>query len=203
MIAVTDFAQGSPEWFAARAGVPSASCFDKIVTSKGKPSKQRTAYLHQLAGEAILGEKEEGYTSPAMERGVELESEARTLYEFVNGTKVDEVALCYADERKLWSCSPDGLVGETGGLEIKCPKIHTHVEYLIGNKLPTKYFQQVQGSLSITGREYWDFVSYFPGLPPLVVRVEPDKDFHSLLGDELERFAADLHLTIKKIKERQ
>ncbi|SOB60611.1 Exonuclease [Pseudodesulfovibrio profundus] len=203
MIAVTDFEQGTPEWFAARAGVPSASCFDKIVTSKGKRSTQRKAYMFQLAGEAILGEKAESYTNAAMERGIELESEARDLYEFINDVSVEEVALCFGDDRKLWSCSPDGLVGETGGIEIKCPKIHTHVEYLVGNKLPTKYFQQVQGSLFVTGREYWDFMSYFPGLPPLIVRVDPDLEFHASLSAELECFSAELADIINIIKERQ
>lgn len=202
MIAVTDFEQGSPEWFAARAGVPSASCFDKIVTSKGERSKQRRDYLFQLAGESILGEKAETHTTAAMERGVEMEAEARSFYEFTHDADVDEVALCYSDERKLWSCSPDGLVGEDGGLEIKCPKLHTHVGYLVSGKLPTKYFQQVQGNLFVTGREWWDFLSYFRGLPPLIVRVTPDEAFHAKLSDELERFAEDLAATIEKIKAR-
>jgi len=204
MITIEDFEQGSPEWFAARSGIPSASCFDKIVTSKGLPSKQRKAYLYQLAGEAIIGEKTEGYSNAAMERGVEMEAEARRYYEFMNDVDVKEVALCYHDARKLFSCSPDGLVGDEGGVEIKCPKIHTHLEYLFKGVLPTKYYQQVQGSMFITGREWWDFVSFFnPGLPALIVRVTRDETFIEKLSNELERFAVDLAETIKRIKELQ
>lgn len=203
MIIVNDFEQGTPEWFAARAGVLSASCFDRIVTSAGKASSQRTAYLHQLVGESLLGEKEETFTSKSMERGMEMESEARDLYEFIREVDVEEVGLCYRDERKLFSCSPDGLVGDNGGLEIKCPKMHTHIGYLLGGSLPTTYFQQVQGSLFVTGREWWDFMSYYPGLDPLIVRVTPDTEFHAKLEAALEKCAERLADMIKTIKEHQ
>ena len=187
--------QRSEEWFKAKAGVPSPSCFDQIITTKGEPSKQRDKYLYRLAGEAVAGIKEETYTSLAMQRGTELEAEAKAFYELSQGP-VQEVGFI---RHELCGGSPDGLVGDDGGLEIKCPLIHTHVEYLLKGKLPTTYFQQVHGYLFITGRKWWDFMSYYPGLKPLIVRVYPNDGWMSALKEELERFNKDLQDTIKAI----
>lgn len=184
--------QGTPEWFALKVGVPGASSFAKIVTSKGEASKQRLKYLYQLAGERLIGAKEEGFSNGSMQRGVELEPEARELYELITGNTVDQVGFCFMDEAKRFGCSPDGLIGEEGGLEIKCPSLPVHVEYLLNGKIPTDYIQQVQGSLYITGREWWDFMSYYPGCKPLIVRVTPDARFHVRLADELELFCDEL-----------
>lgn len=195
-----DVPQMSPEWFAARAGVPSASCFDKIITTKGAPSKQAQAYLYQLAGERIAGEKCETYMSAAMQRGIELEAEARQLFEMVRDCEVKQVGICYPDPLKRFSCSPDGLL-EAEGVEIKCPLIHTHVGYLLEGKLPTDYFQQVQGGMLVTGFSHWAFMSYFPGLPPLIVRVERDDAFCARLKVELSGFCAELDKVEKRLRE--
>lgn len=190
---IETFEQGSPAWFAARAGIPTASNFAKIITSKGEPSKQAKAYLYQLAGEAILGIPEETYTNGHMERGKEIEAEARTLYEFITGNTVRQVGMVYQDERKAASCSPDGMIdGSEIGLEIKCPKLSTHVEYLIKGKLPTDYFQQVHGSMFITGYREWDFMSYYPGLPPLIITVQRDDMFNGVLSVALGKFCREL-----------
>ena len=196
-----DVEQLSEEWFAARCGIPTASNFDKIVTSKGAPSTQSKQYMYKLAGETIIGIKEESYQNAAMQRGIEIEPEARGLYELMNDVEVDLVGLCYPDEHRDFSCSPDGLVGEEGGLEIKCPLIHTHVEYLLNGKLPKKYVQQVQGSMLISGRKWWDFMSYYPGLKPLVVRVERDEKFIAKLKSELDTFCNELKAVVQKLKE--
>jgi len=196
---ILDCEQCSDEWFAARVGVPSASCFDKIITTTGKPSAQREKYLYQLAGERLLGCKEESYQSAAMTRGIELEPEAREAYEFITGTEVETVGIVYKDERKRFSCSPDGLPPERG-LEIKCPSLSVHTEYLHKGKLPTTYFQQVQGSLYITGLEAWDFTSYYPGMDQLIVTVEPDFKWHKILEAELERFCDDLDKVTEALK---
>lgn len=188
---IFDCEQCSEEWFAARVGVPSASCFDKIITTTGKPSAQRDKYLYQLAGERLVGCKEETYQSAAMLRGIELEPEAREAYEFITGTKVATVGIIYKDERKRFSCSPDGLSPQRG-LEIKCPSLSVHTEYLHKGKLPTTYFQQVQGSLYVTGLEVWDFMSYYPGMDPLIVTVEPNIEWHRALEKELGKFCNDL-----------
>lgn len=197
---IENFEQCSPEWFAAHLGRPSASHFDKIITTKGERSKQRTKYMYQLAGERISGAREESYTNAAMQRGTEMEPEARALYELLHDAQVDQVGMCYKDEARLFSCSPDGLIGTNGGLEIKCPSMAVHIEYLMGGKLPTDYYQQVHGSLLITGREWWDFASYYPGIKPLIVRVYPDEKFLAALESELICFCEELAEVVEKIK---
>jgi putative phage-type endonuclease len=197
---IEDFEQLSPEWFAARCGIPSASKFSDIVTSKGDPSKSAERYLYQLAGERITGAKVETYMNDAMKRGVELEGEARTLFEMIHGVEVRQVGLVYRDEQKQYSCSPDGIVGYDDGLEIKCPLIHTHVAYLLKGTLPVEYVQQVQGSMLITGFNVWWFMSYFPGLPPLILRIKRDEKFIAKLEAALDSFCTELAMVVGKLR---
>ena len=172
--------QGSPEWLAARLGIPSASMFAKIVTTKGIWSASADAYINQLVAERLTGEREEVFQSHHMLRGTELEPDARDLYSLMSDAEVTEVGFCLHDTLSA-GCSPDGLIGDDGGLEIKCPAPSTHVEYLRGEVLPSKYKQQVMGCLWITGREWWDFVSYHPTMKPLIVRVERDEEYIAAL----------------------
>ncbi len=190
--------QKTPEWHAARCGIPTASNFDKLITTTGKQSTQRTKYMYQLAGECVSGKAEVGYQSSAMLRGIEIEEEARSFYEFTSSVEVQRVGFCLSDCGK-YGASPDGLVGEDGMLEIKCPTLAVHVGYLLEGKLPTDYFQQTQGQLFVTGRKWSDFISYYPGLTPLVIRVLPDADFHASLNLELVSFCAELEQIIKRI----
>ena len=194
---VIDCVQGTPEWIAARCGVPSASNFDMIITGKGEPSKQRIKYLYRLAGETITKIPEETYQNAAMQRGIEMESEARQLYELISGESVQEVGFCLAEG---FGASPDGVVGDKGLLEIKCPTMAVHVGYLLDNSLPSEYFQQTQGQLLATGREWVDFFSYYPGLKPLLIRVYRDEKFIKALKIELELFCGELKEIINKIK---
>ena len=196
---ILDCVQGTPEWFQARLGIPSASNFDMIVTTKGEPSKQRTKYMYRLAGEFVAGKAEEGYQSQAMLNGVQTEEEARSFYEFTKGVEVKQVGFCVSDCGR-YGCSPDGLIGDNCLIEIKCPTVAVHVGYLLDNSLPTDYFQQTQGQLLVTGREYVDFVSYYPCLKPLIVRVERDEKFLALLESELKIFYQELQEVINKIK---
>jgi len=196
---ILDFKQQTPEWFSARCGLPTSSNFDKIVTSDGKPSKQREKYLYTVAGEKVSGIKEDTFQSFAMTKGIEKEAEARNLYEMLYDVKVQEVGFCLADNG-LWGCSPDGLIGDDGGVEIKCPLIHTHVGYLLKGKLLEDYFQQAQGSLFVTGRKWWDIMSYYAGLKPVIIRVTPDKAFHKALEIELTIFTKELADLIERIK---
>jgi hypothetical protein len=190
--------QGSDEWKAVKCGVPSASNFDKIVTTKGERSKQAEKYLYRLAGERITGTSEETFQSAAMQKGVEMEAEARSYYEVVNDTEVKQVGFCLADG---FGSSPDGLIGEDGGLELKVPNLATHVGYLLDGKLPTEYFCQVQGNLLVTGRKWWDFMSYAsPSIKPFIIRVERDGVFIKKLEAELKLFCQELEEVVKKIK---
>lgn len=194
---IIDCIQGTPEWFAARLGVPSASNFDKIVTTKGEPSKQAQKYMYKLAGEYVSGSQEDTYQNAAMLRGTELEDEARAYYQMLNDVMVQQVGFCIADG---FGCSPDGLVGEHGLVEIKCPSVAVHVEYILNGKLPTAYFQQVQGQLLVTGREWCDFISYYPLLRPFIIRVGRDSDFIDTLAKELKSFCKQLNETSERIK---
>ena len=192
--------QGTKEWREARGGIPTASAFDMIITTSGTPSKQKQKYLYSLAAERITGVSEDKYQNDAMKRGIEMEAEARAMYELVTGNTVEVVGVCYPDKKKLYGCSPDGLVGADGVLEIKCPTAPIHVGYLFNGGLPTDYYCQVQGQLLVTGRKYVDFFSYFPGLAPLLVSVKPDEKFQKALRVELEIFVKELDEITERLK---
>jgi putative phage-type endonuclease len=196
-VRIIDCNQRSPEWYQAKAGVPSASEFDKIVTSDGSPSKQRQKYMYELVGQKLGALPEESYTNKAIENGILREAEARDMYSR-DVKPVVQVGFCIHDEG--YGCSPDGLVEEDGVIEIKCPILSTHIEYLIKQKLPTDYVQQVQGQLLVTGRKYNDFISFFPGLKPLVVRCYRDEVFISRLRSELLKFIEELNILVEKLK---
>ena len=189
--------QGTDEWFAAKLGIPSASNFDKIVTGKGAPSKQAEKYMYRLAGEKISGKSEETYQNAAMERGIELEAEARNLYQVITDEVVDQVGFIINEGA---GCSPDGLVGKKGGLEIKCPNMATHIGYLMTNKLPSEYFQQVQGQMYVAELDWVDFMSYYPGIRPFIIRVERDVPFIDCLDVEIKMLCNNLEEIVNKLK---
>ena len=189
---IIEVPQGSPEWFMARLGIPTASDFDKIIDTSGKSSKQRRKYLLQLAGERTVGRSDQSFQNWAMLRGQEKEIEARRLYEMITGEPVRQVGFCVTEEHPICGASPDGLAGDDGVLELKCPLISTHTGYLLDEELPSEYFQQVQGQLLVTGRKWCDFMSYYPGMKPMVVRVEPDAAYQEILKKELEVFCTQL-----------
>jgi len=199
MIVETGFEQNSDAWFDAKAGVPSSSRFADIITTKGEPSISTDGYMYKLAGEYIAGIDRNNYMSWDMKRGLEIQPRAERFFEFTHGVKLEHPAMCYLDERKDRLCSPDGLMPEIG-LEIKCPKMKTHVGYFIDKALPYKYFQQVHGSMYITGFKYWWFMSYYPGLPPFEIKVKRNEKFISALAKELDKFVDKLVMTIRKIK---
>jgi len=202
---ILDVPQGSPEWFAEKAGRPGASSFNKIITTKGKPYKQRESYLYELAAEAITGIREDGFKSRAMEIGLEREAESRQYYEMLYDVQVTQVGCVYPDEQRKYLCSPDGLVcdenGPSWGLEMKNVLPKTQVAYLVANKLPTDYILQIQGSLLVTGLDRWDFFSYSPGLPPLIIKCYRDEKLISKLKEELDRFCYDLAQIVKRLRE--
>lgn len=199
---IVNVEQGSQEWLDLKAGVPSASNFDKIVTTKGVRSKTADKYVLQLAGEKVTGTREEGFTSKAMEKGIEREEEASNFYEIATGATLEKVGIVYQNEKKSFLCSPDRLVCYYKGLlEIKCPLIQTQVQYLLDNTLLSKaYFQQVQGQLYVTGYEWCDLMSYFPGLKPVIIRIRRDEDFISELAVHLKVVCSEIDEIVEKIK---
>lgn len=200
MIVIDDVEQGTPEWFALRLGNPGASNIDKIITNEGKPSKQRDDYMMTLAGELVCGKQEETYKSLAMMNGSEREESARQLFSMAHDVEVRKVGLVYKDEKKLFHCSPDGLLLTTPGLEIKCPMLKTHVKYLLAGVLPVEYFGQVQMSMYVCGFDTWYFMSYYEGLPPLILEVHRDEKYIEKLEPALNKFCEDLQGIVAKLQ---
>ena len=194
-------AQYSPEWWTIRRGVPTASEFDRIMTPKKRTySAGAGGYIAQLiADTACLNPNffTDRPQSRAMADGINNEPEARRYYELIAEHHVQQVGFCLTDDGRF-GCSPDGLVGDDGGLELKCPQLNTQAKYLVKGELPLEYMCQVHGQLIVTGRKWWDFLSYAPGLAPLLVRVEPN-DFTDLLRVHLERFWTQYQETKAKI----
>ena len=177
--------QGTPEWLAARLGKPSASMFSKLITMTGKPSASADAYINQLLGERLTGKSEPHYTSEAMILGTEREPLARADYEFISGNKVDQYGFIL-DDSESYGCSPDGLIGEDGGLEIKCPAQTTQAGYWRDKQSGVrKYYQQIQGCMWVTGRKWWDFFSYHPDMPHVLVRVERNEEYIEKLSEQV------------------
>jgi len=192
--------QGSPEWLESRRGIPTSSNFDKIITNAGKPSTQRKKYLFKLAGEYVSETIEESYQSAAMLRGCVMEIFAKQLYQIMEGVETKDVGFCITEGEYKYGASPDALVEERGLLEVKCPSLAVHVEYLLKDTLPIAYFMQIQGQLLVTGREWVDFFSYYPTLKPLLIRVHRDEEFIKKLKIELIVFCHELQTIIQKIK---
>lgn len=185
-----DIEQGSPEWFEARKGLPTASCFSKIITPKtGKLSASVDTYIAELIAETQEDTTEQ-VQSYWMERGRLLEGEARSYYEFAKEVDVQQVGLIL---NYGVGYSPDGLIKPKGGLEIKCPMPKTHIKYLMAGELPSEYRPQVHGGLYIAELEWLDFMSYCPGYNPLLIRVVPSEYTEQLahaIDTFLERYEA-------------
>lgn len=197
---IVDCEQGSDEWFKARMGVPSASNFSKICTTSGKWSASADAYINELASEVITGQRSQGFTNDAMQRGIDLEPQARKNFEFMYDHKVEEIGFCIHEELGV-GCSPDGLIDNFMGLEIKCPLAHTHLSYLKKGMLPSKYIQQVQGSLLVTERGCWHFYSYHPDFgEQLMITVQRDEKFIELLSGHLKRATDEVGECVEKFK---
>lgn len=196
----SEIIQGTPEWFSEKAGCPSSSNMSKIITTTGKVSSQRKGYLFELAAERITGEPTQTFQSDVMSEGIRREQESRGLYELIHGVAVEQVGMIYPDENKRFLCSPDGLVNREYGLELKNVLPKTQAKYLYNDKLPTEYFIQVQASLFISGYDRWDFCSYSPGLPPLIIKVERDEAFIQKLSEELYKFCKELDEIERKLK---
>jgi len=196
VIEIIDCEQGTPEWFAARVGIPTASRFSDIL-AKGE-GKTRGRYLRDLAAEIIRGTpEEETYTNTHMERGKAQEDEARRLYAFMADADPVQVGFI-RDGRK--GCSPDSLIGDDGGLEIKTALGHIQIERLQRGTLPSEHVAQVQGSLWVTGRQWWAFMSYSPGLPPLIVRVERDEPYIAALAKAVDAFNEELDALVASVR---
>lgn len=186
--------QGSREWADARRGRVTASRMGEILTPKtGVMATGARSYAYELIAESVVPPHYwvgNDYQSSPMANGTLTEHEARDFFAFDTGYEIEQVGFCVTDCDRF-GASPDGLSSDGGGLELKCPLHKTQVEYLDQGKLPEKYRAQVHGSMIVTKRPHWWFMSYAPGLPPLILRVEPD-DYTVKLAEALEKFWAML-----------
>lgn len=161
-----EIVQGSPEWFALRCGKVTASrVADIIATTKSGWGASRGNYAAELIAERLTGVTAEGFTSSAMQWGVDQEPQARMAYEFMHDATVEQIAFVVHPTIPDAGASPDGAVGESGLIEIKCPNTATHIETLIKQTIPAKYVTQMMWQMACTGRQWCDFVSYDPRLP--------------------------------------
>jgi putative phage-type endonuclease len=194
--------QRTEEWYAKRAGKITASSVDNVL-DKSTTAGYRN-YMIRLALERINGKPfMDSYTSFAMQQGIEREPIARTMYETVIGELVQEVDFIEHPIMTYTGCSPDGLVTDDGGVEIKCPEHSAHFRYLIGNECPPEYRPQVQMSLMVTKRKWWDFVSYNPDFPEelqlKVIRVLPDAEYIKAMQQACIEFNAGIEHCIEQM----
>jgi hypothetical protein len=137
-----------------------------------------------------------------MERGTELEPEARSTYEVISGNKVDQIGFVKLDSG-IAGASPDGWIGEDGGLEIECPESHNHVTTVLAGEMPAKHKPQVQGNLWICERDWWDFVSYDDRVDAsgiVIYRQYRDEDYIKTLAEEIEKFCEELEQLEQKLR---
>jgi len=201
---ISEHEQGSSEWFADRLGVATASMFSDVMTPK-QMKRAKSAYIYELAAEALTKEDQSSFTgNDHTDRGNELEDTARKWYEFMFDVEALEVGLCKPEIDSQYGCSPDSLIGDEGGLEIICPELKTHIKYFVNNEVPDEYKAQVYGCLFVTGRDWWDFVSYHTKAEPFVIRTTKDDEgylkWKSAFEKILPEFLNDLNEMINKLK---
>ena len=196
--------QGTEEWFTIRIGKVTASrVADVSAKTKTGYSATRDNYMAQLICERLTGQKGESFTNAAMQHGTDTEPLARAAYEALKDVLVDEVGFVPHPSIIMAGASPDGLVGDDGLLEIKCPNTATHIETLISKTVPGKYNTQMQFQMACTGRQWCDFVSFDNRLPAelqlFVTRVPRDEVFIRLIESEIVQFLAELDDKINKL----
>lgn len=196
--------QGSDEWKAARCGKVTASrVADVIARTKSGYSASRANYMAELIAERLTGTPAEGFTNAAMQWGTDQEPVARSAYEFFASVEVEQVPIVEHPTIAMCAASPDGLVGEDGLVEFKCPNTATHIETLLEGQIPAKYITQMMWQMACTGRKWCDFVSFDPRLPEsmrmFTKRVARDDAQIASLEKEVTAFLAELAVTVKDL----
>lgn len=193
--------QGSPQWRALRCGIPTASQFHRIITPKKRErSSQLDQYARELAAEKLLGQPIETITTRAMAQGTEREAAAVAVYELRRGVEADLVGFMTTDDGRV-GASPDRIVRSLNRLlECKSPQPHTHIGYLLGAGPDENYFCQLQGQLYVANYEQVDIVSFYPGLPDVVVEVRRDEKFIAALEPLLGELCGLVDAHMAKLK---
>ena len=198
---IKDIEQGSSAWHELRHGWITASKFKDVLSSGA--GKTRKSYMLQLASEIMTDMRAESFTNEYMEWGTETEPQARSMYELASGNAVDQVTFIKQGEIKA-GCSPDGLIGDIGMIEIKCPKSSTQVETFLSGKMPAIHKAQVQGQLWVAQREWCDFVSFDPRINGsasyMCVRINRDEEYIKDLSEKVKTFESELLEMVEKLR---
>lgn len=197
--------QRSPEWFAARAGKVTASRVSDVMAKiKTGESASRKNYKADIICERLTGSPTESFTTKAMQDGIDREPLARAEYESRFGIFVDEVAIIDHPTIPMAAASPDGLVGDDGMMEIKCPNKATHLEYFMDGVVPSKYIPQMNWQLACTGRKWVDFVSFNPDFPEwmqlFVIRHHRNDEDIQIMESEVMTFLKEVDQIINKLR---
>lgn len=198
--------QGSEEWHAARLGKVTASRIaDMMARTRNGWGASRGNYMAELICERLTGAPTERYTNAAMQWGTDTEPQARAAYEFVTGRTVTECGFVDHPEIKMAGASPDGLVGEDGLIEIKCPNTATHIDTLLTEAIPQKYRLQMLWQMACTGRKWCDFVSFDPRMPLemqlWISRVTPESGEIEEIEDAARQFLAEIDEKIAALRD--
>lgn len=198
--------QRTPEWFSARCGVITASCYADVM-AKSETAAYRN-YVLRVATERLTGQPQgSDYINAAMEWGTNTEPLALAAYEARTGDLIDPCGLILHPSYPFAGASPDGLLEDDGLVECKCPNSMTHVEYLRDKRLPPKYKPQVMGQLWVTGRRWAHFISYDPRMPErlrlLVVDVQRDDEYIEKLQTAVLQFNSEVDTLLRELTERQ
>lgn len=197
--------QGSPEWFAARCGRATASCFGKVLaTIKTGEAAERRNYRAQLICERLTGVVADSYTSAEMLHGTECEPLARAAYEALTGNLVEQVGFIPHPDLMI-GASPDGLIDADGAIEIKCPNTATHIDSLLKG-MPATHIPQIQGCMWLSGRQWVDFVSFDPRLPEklqlYVQRIERDDIYIAKLALAVSLFLGEVDELVSQLEQK-
>jgi predicted phage-related endonuclease len=201
---IIECTQGEPEWHAARCGKVTASRVADIVRkTKTGVSASRNTYMGELVAERLSGFQAEGFTSAAMQFGKDNEAAAREMYAFASGATLRTVGFIDHHTIEWAGFSPDALVGDAGLIEIKCPNSATHIATLLGAPIDPDYVKQMQWAMACTKREWCDWVSFDPRMPPeMQLHVRPvnrDPVLIAELESETRKFLAEVDATIAKL----
>jgi putative phage-type endonuclease len=201
---IVDCAQGTTEWYRCRVGHVTASrVADIIARTKTGAAASRANYMAELVVGRLIGNPAESYTNTAMQWGIDTEAEARSVYEFLHHS-VMPVGFVLHPTIEMAGCSPDGLVGDDGLLELKCPNSATHIDTLMSHAVPSKYITQMQFQMAVTGRSWCDFVSYDPRMPDnlrmFVRRVERDNAVIEGLENAVRAFLFELDAKVDALR---
>ncbi|WP_181708776.1 lambda exonuclease family protein [Chthonobacter rhizosphaerae] len=202
---MADVIQRSPEWHALRLGKVTASRIsDMVAKTKSGWGASRANYAAELVAERLTGRPAEAFRTAAMQWGTDTEPDARIAYEWHRDVTVSEVAFVLHPRIPQAGASPDGLVGDSGLVEIKCPNTATHIETLLGQAIPTKYVLQMQWQMACTDRRWCDFVSFDPRMPDAlqihVQRIFRDDEQIAELERETRIFLDEVAATLDRLR---